>query len=74
MLGAPAQLYPSQDRKNILISSKSNVKLNFSFSCKQTANKRQKVFSYVKKLYKSFLLQRKPLDFSFSTSLFKNRR
>ena len=53
---------------------KSNVKLDFSFSCKQTANERQKVFSYVKKSYKSFLFQWKPLNFSFSTSLRKNRR
>ena len=37
---APAQIHPSQDRKNIPISSKSNVKLDFSSSCEQAANER----------------------------------
>ena len=42
---------------------KSNVKLDFSFSCKQTANERQKVFSYVKKIIQIFFISVKTFRF-----------
>ena len=58
VLGGPRSALPIKRIKypNII---KSNVKVDFAFLCKQTANERQHAFSCIKKSYKSFLLQRK---------------
>ena len=68
LLGGPSPALPITRIKYTNIF-KSNVKLDFSFLCKQTANERQSALSCIKNSYKSFLLQRKPLHFSFLTSL-----
>ena len=73
LLGGPSPALPITRIKYTNIF-KSNVKLDFSFLWKQTANEWQSAFSCIQNSYKSFLLQRKPLNFSFLTSLFKNRR
>ena len=71
LLGGPSPALPITRIKYTNIF-KSNVKLDFSFFCKQTANERQNALSWMKNSYKSFLHQRKPLNFSFLTSLFEN--
>ena len=56
LLGGPRPDPPIKRIKYPIIS-KCNVKVDFSFLCKQAANERQHAFSCIKKSYKSFLLQ-----------------